>query len=188
VARTDFMRCVLGYRDNSGSVGKASFWVGLDPAVGGIVDMQTIAVGVQTALNACTNAKNVTASGVFASTPDPSQYGTAATYANAEQKARLNFLGNSRVRSTTMQIPAPLVGIFFSGGSGTGGDEETVNPAATPIVNLLAALQATSNSATVTVGPVDEPIHSLVLGKLIRHKNQRKITRWKKDPTGTIPA
>jgi hypothetical protein len=184
----DFSKSSLTYRDNTGNTARVSWYVGLDPTVGGIDDMRAVNVAVQTAMNACTNAKNVGVSGVFDVLPDPSLYGVAAQYNNVEDKARLQFNSNSRQRYTTLSIPAPLLSDFFSGGSGTGGDEETVNAADAHIIALVSALTTVIGGAAATVGPVNDTFHNLIVGKLIRRKARRKIGRWTKDPTGTIPA
>lgn len=178
----------LSYRDNSGNTSRVGFWIGLDPAVGTATDIAQTAAAVRDAITACTNAKLVGVSGYFDVVPDPSQYGSAAQYNNVEDKARLQFNSASRLRYTTLSIPAPKLSDFFSGGAGTGGDEETVNPADANITALVAALQTVIGGAAPTVGPVNDVFHNLIVGKLIRRKAHRKIGRWTKDPTGTIPA
>lgn len=188
MARTLFIRQSFTLRDNTGNTGRTSFWMGVDTAVGNEGDLGTIAALMKTAIGNASNAKIVGSSGVSQGALDPSQYGVQAQYNNVEDKARLSFLAASRLRSTSLQVPAPLLALFFSAGAGTGGDEETVNPANAQVVALLAAMTTISNSAAVTAGPFDDLIHSLVLGKLRRVKARRKIGRWTKDPTGTIPA
>lgn len=185
---TNFNRCELTFRDNTGNTSRVGYWVGLDPLVGSPNDMVICATTIENALAACTNAKLVGNSGSFDNLPDPSQYGAAAQYNNVEDKARLQFNSASRQRYTTLQIPAPKLSNFFSGGGGTGGDEETVNPADANIIALVAALQLVTGGSAATVGPVNDVFHNLIVGKLIRRKAHRRIGRWTKDPTGTIPA
>jgi hypothetical protein len=174
------------YRDVRGHVARVSFTMGGDSGVlTSDTDFRVQAQAVVTALNAMTNAKQVGGIGILDAPTDPSQYGVSADYANVETKARLSFLGSDRLRSTTLSVPAPLVAIFFSGGTG---DRETIDPANALVLALKAAMIGATNSATVTLGATPNTIHSLVIGRLVRAKVQRKIGKWTKDPTGVIPA
>jgi len=177
----------IGYRDNNGDVGKVTFWIGQDEAVATAqADIYTIAVAVGTQLAAMTTGKPCFTNGYLAWT-DPSQYGTGDQYASVHQKARLMFLTNTRSRTVALSIPAPLVDIFYNGGTGTKGDEMTVTPTAGAA--LLAALQTTSNGAIVVAGPASQDgIHSFIRGSFVERRGGRKLTRWKKSPDGTGPA
>ena len=185
---TDFNRASVTLRDNTGNTARVSWVVGLDPGVGSIDDMRAVNVAIQAAIAGMSNAKVVGVSGVFDILPDPSLYGVQAAFNNVEDKARLQFNSASRQRYSTMSIPAPKLSDFFSAGSGTGGDEETVNPADANVIALVSALTTVIGGAAATVGPVNDVYHNLIVGKKIRRKARRRIGRWTKDPTGTIPA
>jgi len=186
---TNWSKLVLGYRDNNGDVGKTSFWLGVDG--GGATpasDISTLAASIETAVSNMTTAKISSVSG-FGWWVRPDQYGTGAQYASTQQKARLICLSSDYARRIVYEIPAPVLALFYNGGSGTLGDEKTINPAASLITAFLAVVTTASGSAAVVSGPQSQAtIHSLVRGSFVEHRGGRKITIWKKTPDGTGPA
>jgi hypothetical protein len=117
------------------------------------------------------------------------QYGTGGQYASAQQKARLVCLSSDYAHRIVYEIPAPLISLFYNGGSGTLGDEKTINPSASLVTAFLATVTTAVGSAAVVSGPQSQAtVHSLVRGSFVEKHGGRKITFWKKTPDGTGPA
>lgn len=176
----------VSYRDARGQVGRVRFYIN-QGSTGTVGDTSSIATGVLTALNACTNAAPVAYGGIASLTGNqvlnPDQYGTNQEFPNVEDKAVLTFLMANNTLSR-LSIPAPV---------GTGAnnlfmpDGETVNPLATPIVNLVAALTVVGAHAETPSTKNGSPYNILVSGARARRRFQRKTTIWTLIPAETGP-
>lgn len=181
-------RANLTLRDARGQVGRVSWYGQITAGTGLITDLEVLMSNVATAIAACSNAAVVGYNGLqtgggTGQVVNPDQYGANQAFPNIEDKAVLTFLMANNTLSR-MSIPAPV---------GTGGnniflaDGETVNPLATPIVNLVAALTAVGAHNEAASSKNGSDYNILVLGMRQRRRFQRKMTIWTLNPAETGP-
>lgn len=181
-------RGVVTFRDARGQTGRTTFYGQLEAGTGSLTVLRGLMDTVASSIAACSNAAVVGYQGLLTGggtgqVVNPDQYGANAAYPNIEDKATLKFLMANNTLST-LSIPAP---------KGTGGsniflaDGETVNPLATPIVNLVAALTAVGASAEAASSKNGSDYNILVLGMRTRRRFQRKNTIWTLTPAETGP-
>lgn len=177
----------LTFRDNRGFTARTSWYQMFDSTSPTAWDDSVqVFQNMHAALAGASNGQVVHASGAGATVTDISLFGATAQYPNCEAKARYQFLGVSRVRTTTISLPCPKLAVFYSGAGGD--DEKTVDPTNALNIAILAAMDTPVNSAQVACGPVIDGIHSLIIGRLDQRTQRRKITRWAKNPAGSTPA
>lgn len=140
-----------------------------------------------TALQACSNAHVQTEANFYSGGSGQAgvTYGSTGNYQSVMQQLRLTFLTTDPAGdpnpSATLTIPAPLSTLFEA-------DLVTVNIAATPIANLVTALNLAGTITTGYVACTKSGLlyTTLIGGTLINKKLSRKWTRYTKDPTLTI--
>jgi hypothetical protein len=163
-------------------VGRTHFYYLFDPSVANNVKNARDATGLAWAdIEALTNGAVVDIGGLFSQSLNPLDYGTAAPYANAEDKAVLtyqtapisnpfNLFGKMRI-----SIPAPILALFLA-------DQETVDPANASLVTLTTKLLATDASGGVFADGRGFQPTQFIGGVLVRRKQQRKLTLYTKSP------
>jgi hypothetical protein len=104
----------FSFRDAKGQTSTIRMWIVNATAAGALAAGQA----VHNALDALTNASPGPAKGAYNTAPAPNAYGTAAQYANIEDKALLTFQ-TATGAIHRYQLPAPLVAAFDT-------DQETV--------------------------------------------------------------
>lgn len=127
-------------------------------------DLVTTATGLVALFNACSNAVIVSAIGPY-SLEMTGAYGTNSEYANVVDKANV-VMQASDFTLHKVGIPAPiLTACFFA-------DGETVDPEATELAALIAAL---TNATSHAVAPRSHAPFSTALGGMrTRSKNRRR--------------
>ncbi len=105
-------------------------------------------------------------------------YGTAATYQNVEDKAKLSWSLNGTIHR--YQLPAPISTLFLA-------DSETVDKSQGGMVNLLADFNSFVYAPDVAIsGPFLTT--GFLGGFRVRQPMHRRLNIYIKDPTETIPA
>lgn len=172
----------MSMRDARGHVGKMRFYYKLDNSLVGAFDNAAGAIDAAvTALAAASNAAIIDVTGINEfGLFSPLFRGTAAQFADVEDKARLVFLyGDSGPTAefslVRLEIPAPKLAIFYA-------DQETVNsavPLMVAITTALSTIDATGGRFTNRAGLV---YVNFVGGYRIRRKLQRKLTLYDLSP------
>lgn len=124
------VRETITWRDARGFTCKTTYFVG-GASVGAEA---TAAQAVATAAAGISNCHLQQANGPYVFTPTEAVYGTAADYADVEDKAQFTFqdsVGNFH----RFTVPAPLAAIFLS-------DGKTVDPSNTGVVAYTSAVIA----------------------------------------------
>jgi hypothetical protein len=170
----------ISMRDARGHVGKMRYYYTFDDAVTAGPDNASAQCDrINLALAAASNAAITHIGGMAGRLFMPNNYGTAAQFADAEDKARLVYLMGPASGPTVdfvltaIEIPAPKLAIFYA-------DQETVNGASALVIAIntqLAAIDATGGRLTTRGGNV---FVNFVGGYRNRRKLQRKLTLWTK--------
>lgn len=129
-------------------------------------DLATYAASLPALLNACSNAVIVSAIGPY-SLETTGAYGTNSEYPNAVDKASV-FMQASDFTLHKMEIPAPILTECFYA------DGETVDPEATALAALVAAL--TGATAHAVSPRSHSPFNAAIGGMRIRARNRRKTS------------
>lgn len=167
-------------RDARGQTGRVGGWVTwLDTSLTTRGDATLLAQSLAQQLVVMSNGQVIEYTGMAGEYFQPFQYGSAAQFQNAEDKARLIFVTATGVK-VRFEVPAPKQSLFLA-------DLETVDPANADLMTFISTATSVSANGNFASTRGGQAIVSFVAGQRIRRPFQRKTTIWTLTPDETGP-
>lgn len=164
------------FRDARGDTGRVGWYYRYTDTSTPGGDALLTAQALGPLVHACSNAALIGGFGLGSEVLSPDQYGAPASeYQTVADKARIIMLATDLTQHS-FEIPAPKSSQFQA-------DQETVNPAATEMSALLAALIAVDASGGFVSTKAGASYIGFVAGMRVRRPASRKRTIWSLTPS-----